>query len=58
MNQTMRHLCALALLAALLAPSARAGELPRERLPHPDHVVVVIEENRGYSQIMNMRIFL
>ena len=54
----MRHLCALALLAALLAPSARAGELPRERLPHPDHVVVVIEENRGYSQIMNMRIFL
>jgi len=32
-----------------LAPAALA-----ERMPRPDHVVVVVEENRGYSQIMNM----
>ncbi|MCR4302964.1 MAG: alkaline phosphatase family protein [Gallionella sp.] len=50
MDQTMRHLLFIALLALMLAPSAHA-----ERLPHPDHVVVVIEENSGYSQIMNMR---
>jgi acid phosphatase len=46
----MRHLFAIALLALVLAPAAHAGKLPR-----PDHVVVVIEENRGYTQIMNMR---
>ncbi|MBI5437857.1 MAG: acid phosphatase [Nitrosomonadales bacterium] len=40
----------LALLALSLSSAAYAGKLPR-----PDHVVVVIEENRGYSQIMNMR---
>ena len=45
----MRHLFAL-LLALTLAPSAFA-----ERLPRPDHIVVVIEENRGYSQIMDQR---
>ena len=50
MNQTMRHLLALALLVLMLAPTARAGGLPR-----PDHVVVVIEENRGYSQVMDTR---
>jgi len=50
MNLTMRHFLAIALLALILAPAAHAGQLPR-----PDHVVVVIEENRGYSQIMNMR---
>lgn len=40
----------IALLALVLAPAAYA-----EKLPRPDHVVVVIEENRGYSQMMNMR---
>jgi len=39
-----------ALLVLSLSSAAYAGKLPR-----PDHVVVVIEENRGYSQIMNMR---
>lgn len=42
----MRYL--LTLLAATLAPAAYAGSLPR-----PDHVVVVIEENRSYQQIMD-----
>jgi acid phosphatase len=46
----MRHLFAAALLALTLAPFAHAGELPR-----PDHVVIVIEENRGYAQIMDKR---
>ncbi|MDD2913939.1 MAG: alkaline phosphatase family protein [Gallionella sp.] len=44
----MRHLIILTLLALTLIQSAHA-----ERLPRPDHVVVVIEENRGYSQIMD-----
>lgn len=42
--------CSVFLLAGTLTPSARAEQLPR-----PDHVVVVIMENRGYSQIMDMR---
>jgi hypothetical protein len=42
----MRYLSAL-FLALTFAPAAKAAPLPR-----PDHVVVVIEENRGYSQIM------
>ncbi|MDO8264704.1 MAG: alkaline phosphatase family protein [Gallionella sp.] len=46
----MRHFLAIALLAAIFPSTAHAGKLPR-----PDHVVVVIEENSGYSQIMNMR---
>ena len=50
MQLTMRLLIAIALFSVILAPAARAAALPR-----PDHVVVVIEENRGYSQIMNMR---
>ena len=45
----MHHLLTL-LIALILAPSAFA-----ERLPRPDHIVVVIEENRGYSQIMDAR---
>ncbi|HEU0189188.1 MAG TPA: alkaline phosphatase family protein [Gallionella sp.] len=44
----MRHLFATNLLALILVPCAHAGQLPR-----PDHVVVMIEENRGYSQIMD-----
>jgi acid phosphatase len=44
----MRQLLTL-ILALIFAPAALA-----ERLPRPDHVVVVIEENRGFSQIMNM----
>lgn len=42
------HLLLTPLLALFLAPSALA-----ETLPRPDHVVVVIEENRGYGQIMD-----
>jgi phosphatidylinositol-3-phosphatase len=48
MKITPRHLLAIVLFAVLLAPVARAGQSPR-----PDHVVVVIEENRGYAQIMD-----
>lgn len=44
----MRHLLAITLLAVILVPATHAGQLP-----HPDRVVVVIEENRGYSQIMD-----
>jgi hypothetical protein len=40
----------ITLLALILAPLAYGDVLPR-----PDHVVVVIEENRGYSQIMEKR---
>lgn len=46
----MRHFLAIALLSAFFSPTVDAGTLPR-----PDHVVVVIEENRGYSQIMDMQ---
>jgi arylsulfatase A-like enzyme len=42
------HSIAIALLVVVLAPDARAEQLPR-----PDHVVVVIEENRSYAQIMD-----
>lgn len=45
-----RYLLTLSLLTAIVAPAAHAGQLPR-----PDHVVVVIEENRSYAQIMDMR---
>lgn len=38
------------LVTVALAPAVRAEQLPR-----PDHVILVIEENRGYSEIMNMR---
>jgi acid phosphatase len=48
MKITPRHLLAIALLAVVLAPVAHAEQLPR-----PDHIVVVIEENRGYAQIMD-----
>ena len=43
----MRHLTLL-LLTLCLAPLTHAAPLPR-----PDHVVVVIEENHGYAQIMD-----
>jgi phospholipase C len=43
-------LFAIILLACLLASAVRAAQLPR-----PDHVVVVIEENHGYAQIMDKR---
>lgn len=48
MKSVTRHLIAIAMIAAASAHVARAEQLPR-----PDHVVVVIEENRGYEQIMN-----
>jgi hypothetical protein len=47
-QRTVRHLALLLVLS--LAPAAYA-----ERLPRPDHVVVVIEENRGYEQIMDKK---
>lgn len=48
MESAMRHLFTSALLAFILAPATYAGQLPR-----PAHIVVVIEENRGYFQIMD-----
>jgi phosphatidylinositol-3-phosphatase len=48
MKIMLRHLIASVLIAVVSAPVAHAGQLPR-----PDHVVVVIEENRGYEQIMD-----
>lgn len=50
MNLTMFHFLTIVLLAVIFPSAAHAGKLPR-----PDHVVVVIEENRGYSKMMNMR---
>lgn len=50
MKITPRHLLAIALFAVVLAPAAHARQLPR-----PDHVVIVIEENHGFSQIMDKR---
>jgi len=41
---------ATALLALTVTHAAHAGQLPR-----PDHVVVIIEENHGYAQIMDKR---
>lgn len=46
MKLTHRYL--FALLALTFSLATHAGKLPR-----PDRVVVVIEENRGYSQIMD-----
>lgn len=43
-----RHLIAIILIVVISTPVAQGGQLPR-----PDHVVVVIEENRGYEQIMD-----
>jgi acid phosphatase len=45
---SLRYVFFITLLVLALAPFARAEQLPR-----PDHVVVVIEENRGYAQIMD-----
>lgn len=45
-----RRLLAIAMFALVSAASAHAG-----RLPCPDHVVIVIEENHGYAQIMDPR---
>jgi len=46
----MRRFLATALFALALAPAVHAGQLPR-----PNHVVIVIEENHGYAQIMDKR---
>ncbi len=46
----MRYIPTLVLLAATFIPAAHAAPLP-----HPDHVVIVIEENHGYAQIMDKR---
>jgi len=48
MNITIHRLLSIALFSLILTPVVHA-----ERLPRPDHVVVVIEENRGYAQIMD-----
>jgi acid phosphatase len=57
-------LAALALTLALLAgcagpegpapedPTAKAVPSPATKLPRPDHVLIVVEENRGYDQII------
>jgi len=44
------HLNLAFLLSLLFASTAYAAHLPR-----PDHVVIVIEENHSFSQIMNMQ---
>ena len=41
------------LLAVLLSLLLHVSAALAEQLPRPDHVVVVIEENRGYEQIMD-----
>ncbi|MGA7748512.1 MAG: alkaline phosphatase family protein [Gallionella sp.] len=46
----MRRLLAAVLLALTATHAAHAGQLPR-----PDHVVVVIEENHSFAQIMDKR---
>src|SRR5438046_5671574 len=43
------HAAALCLLAAFALP---AGSEARTLVPTPDHVVIVVEENHGYSQII------
>lgn len=48
---TMRRLLAITLLVMLPVTFSRAEPLPR-----PEHVVIVIEENHGFSQIMDKRI--
>ena len=50
LNMAMRHLLFIALVAVAIAPVAHA-----ELLPRPDRVVVVIEENRSFSQVMDKR---
>ncbi len=50
MKIIMRHLFVTTLLALTLASAVYAEVLPR-----PDHVVIVIEENHGYAQIMDKR---
>ena len=50
MNPACRRLLPSVLLALAFLPAARA-----ERLPRPDHVVIVIEENHSYAQIMDKR---
>jgi acid phosphatase len=42
-------------LFALFFVITPASSAFAERLPRPNHIVVVIEENRGYSQIMDQR---
>lgn len=42
------------LFASLLLVLLCTTTVRAEHLPRPDHVVVVIEENRGFTQILNM----
>jgi hypothetical protein len=59
MNPACRRLLAATLLSLVCVSAARAERLLRpdhaEHLPHPDHVVIVIEENHGYAQIIDKR---
>jgi phosphatidylinositol-3-phosphatase len=48
MNIKLRHFVTIVYIVVVSAHVARAEQLPR-----PDHVVLVIEENRGYEQIMD-----
>ncbi len=47
-SAVMHHVASLLLLTVTVVHAAHA-----EHLPRPDHIVVVIEENRGYAQIMD-----
>jgi len=55
MSSFVRSLCSVALAAALIvaavAPPARAAT-GHARLPRPAHVVVVVEENHTFAQVM------
>jgi phospholipase C len=50
MKTTLRSLIVAIVFSLILTPEVLAVSLPR-----PDHVVVVIEENHGYTQIMDKR---
>ena len=48
---SLRHL--IALLGLAVQPILIAGAPRSNGVPRPDHVVVVIEENRSFDQIAN-----
>jgi len=54
-GRTARTRSSLAFLLTVPSVCLFAGLVYGGELPCPDHVVVVIEENRGYSQIMDER---
>ncbi len=52
--KTISSVCATALLACSLAPAAAAAEAPTwsSTLPKYDHILIVVEENKDYEQII------